>query len=127
MRWFGATLSSVDNHTRRSDKQHRESEFLSSREGREIQADLRIGLAHKLDQKSEQSIKGQQRPKDGSAIEILFVNPFQDEKQEQAFQQRLVKLRWMTRRGAAFGKNHRPRDVGWTSEQLAVDEIADAP
>ena len=33
----------------------------------------------------------------------------------------------MTRCGATLGKNHRPCDVGWTSEQLAVDEIADAP
>src|SRR5438552_6474643 len=126
MQWLWRNPASVDNHHHRSDQEYRKSQLLPTRERSKIETDLRIRFAHEFNQEPEQSIERHQRPKDRASIEILFVNPSQDDEQYKAFEQRFVDLRWMPRHGAAFRKHHSPRDIRWPSEQFTIDEIADA-
>jgi hypothetical protein len=92
MGWFWATPSSVDDHHGRSDGEHGECQFLPSREWSQIQTDLCIGLTDELDEESKQSVERQQRPEHSAPVEVLFVNPPQDEEQQETFEKRFVEL-----------------------------------
>jgi len=50
----------------------------------------------------------------------------QRDEQHKSFKQSFVELARMTRHRPAAWKHHRPRNVGWSAPQLAVDEIGDA-
>src|SRR2546422_6969876 len=93
MGFLWETSSSVGNRHCKADDEHRKCQQLSPRKGSQVEPDVRIGLAHKLHQKTEQSVKSDEAPEYGAGIEILSVKPSQDEEQHQALQQRFVKLR----------------------------------
>src|SRR5215470_14246999 len=121
---FYGTPSHVDNHHRRAKAEHRESQFLTSGEWSDIETDLHIRLTYKLDQEPEQPVKRQKRPKDGAPIKILFVDPSQNEKQDQPFEKGFIDLRRMPRHIPAFREHHAPRDVCGTAEQFTIYEVA---
>src|SRR6267143_2022129 len=109
MGFLWETSSSVGNRHCKADDEHRKCQQLSPRKGSQVEPDVRIGLAHKLHQKTEQSVKSDEAPEYGAGIEILPAKPAQDEEQHQALQQRFVNLRGMSRDAAPFWKDHSPR------------------
>src|SRR5579883_1527899 len=123
---FRRPTSSVNDHHNGPKDQHRKSQFLTPAERPEVETDLRVRFSHELHEKSEESIKRDERPKHGPSIEILSIKPSQDQEQHQTFENCLVELRGMPRRAATFRKNHCPRYRRRAAEQFAVDEVSDA-
>jgi len=69
------TPSNGDNHHRDADREHGKRQELAPGEGANVEPQLSIRLTNEFDQKAEQSVKSQQRPKHRSAMEILLVDP----------------------------------------------------
>ena len=126
MRLVRETSSSEDNHHREANGQHWKCEQLASREGSQIESDMRIGFPHELDHEPEHAIKAYQSPGDRSRSEILPEYPLNDQEQNHAFQQRFVELRGVSDDVSAGRKNHSPGKGCLSAVELAVDEVADA-
>src|SRR5262245_33187416 len=117
MRSFWETPSSVDNHHREADDQHRRCEQLASRKWTKIEPNVGVRLAHKLHCEPEHSVKTDPCPRYGPRNELFSVEPLHDHEQHQAFEKGFVKLRRMTRCGAAARKYHAPRHAGFAAKQ----------
>src|SRR5262245_51727756 len=127
MRFRREISSSVDNHKHHSDDQHRKCQHLSAGKRSQIKSDLGIRLADKLHHKTKQTIKADQRPEYRSPEEILFVNPSQNQKQHQAFENSFIELRGMARLSPPVGEHHCPGHTCCPAIQLAINEISYAP
>ena len=65
--------SSVGNHHRHPDDEHREAQQLSASKRSKVKADLGVRLADKFHKKAKESIETDQAPKDRSRIQIFSI------------------------------------------------------
>src|SRR5207248_621947 len=115
--------------SRRSRRSGRGSTTADPSSCRNQVAELHIGLAEQFARHPRHRVPGEKEAGKNAreAPRPPTLGDKQHDKQQEAFANGLVQLAWMARHRPAVRKYHGPRDAGWPAEQLAIDEVRDAP
>jgi hypothetical protein len=112
---------------------HQRREQLPHAEGTQYEAELGVRLPREFDERSDDPVSDQEDAREQSravpsGADSVALQRSENEKQDHPFPEGLIELRRMSWHAQWIGReNHRPWNVGRTTVQFRVDEIADSP